>query len=69
MCGSSEQLGKTAGKDARAAKCTYPKVLGMQKSKQLAKELADEAMAALESFGRKADPLRRLAVVLLERTR
>ncbi|MHC4659373.1 MAG: polyprenyl synthetase family protein, partial [Planctomycetota bacterium] len=29
VCASSEQLGKTAGKDARAAKCTYPAVLGM----------------------------------------
>ena len=69
VCGSSEQLGKTAGKDAKAAKCTYPAVFGMEKSKQLAKKLADEAIGALEPFGQKADNLRKLAVALLERTR
>jgi geranylgeranyl pyrophosphate synthase len=69
VCASSEQLGKTAGKDARAAKCTYPAVVGMSKSRQLAKKLANEAVAALESFGPKADTLRKLAMVLLERTK
>jgi len=69
VCGSSKRLGKTAGKDARAAKCTYPAVVGMERSKRLAQELADEAIAALELFGQKADNLRRLAMALLERTR
>jgi len=66
---SSEQLGKTAGKDVRAAKCTYPAVVGVEKSKRLAKKLADEAVALLEPFGPKADILRKLATALLERTR
>jgi geranylgeranyl diphosphate synthase type II len=65
---SSEQLGKTAGKDVRAAKCTYPAVLGMEKSKQLAKKLADEAIAILQPFGPEAEPLRQLATALLQRT-
>ncbi|MHC4659862.1 MAG: polyprenyl synthetase family protein, partial [Planctomycetota bacterium] len=69
VCASSEQLGKTAGKDARAAKCTYPAVLGLEKSRHLAEKLADEAVAALEPFGPKADTLRKVAVALLERTR
>jgi geranylgeranyl diphosphate synthase type II len=69
VCASSEQLGKTAGKDARADKCTYPAVVGIEKSKQLAKKLADEAVALLAPFGPKADTLRQLAVALLERTR
>ena len=69
VCGSSEQLGKTAGKDAKAAKCTYPAVLGIEKSRHLAKELSDEAIAALEPFGQKADNLRKLAIALLERTK
>ncbi|MHC4259972.1 MAG: polyprenyl synthetase family protein [Planctomycetota bacterium] len=69
VCASSEQLGKTAGKDARAAKCTYPTVLGMERSKELAKALADEAVAALEPFGEKADNLRKLATALLDRTK
>jgi len=69
VCGSSEQLGKTAGKDAIAQKCTYPALVGIEESRQLAGRLADEAVAALKSFGPKADTLRQLAMVLLERTK
>ncbi len=66
---SSEQLGKTAGKDAKAGKITYPALVGLEKSRQLAKNLADEAVAALKPFGPKANTLRQLAVTLLERTK
>ena len=66
---SSEQLGKTAGKDARVAKCTYPAVVGIEKAKELEKKLAYEAVAILKPFGKKADTLRQLAMVLLERTK
>ena len=66
---SSEQLGKTAGKDEKAGKATYPNVVGMEQSMQLAKKLADEAVAVLEPFGDKADNLRQLAMVLLKRTK
>ncbi len=66
---SSEQLGKTAGKDAKAAKCTYPAVMGIEKARELEKKLANEAVAVLESFGKKADTLRQLAMALLERTK
>jgi geranylgeranyl pyrophosphate synthase len=69
VCGSSEHLGKTAGKDGKAGKATYPAVLGLEKSRQMAKKLADEAAAVLEPFGPKADTLRKLAVALLQRTR
>jgi geranylgeranyl diphosphate synthase type II len=68
VCGSTEKLGKTAGKDEKAAKCTYPAVFGLEKSRKLEKDLADQAIAALESFGPKADTLRNLAAALLERT-
>ena len=66
---SSEQLGKTAGKDEKAGKATYPNVVGMEQSMQLAKKLADEAVAVLEPFGDKADNLRQLTMVLLKRTK
>jgi geranylgeranyl diphosphate synthase type II len=66
---SSEQLGKTAGKDVRAAKCTYPAVVGIDKARELEHRLARDAVAALEPFGPKADTLRQLAMVLLERNR
>ncbi len=69
VSGASEHLGKTAGKDAKADKCTYPKILGMGKSKQLAARIAGEAAVTLELFGQRADTLRQLAKALLQRTR
>jgi geranylgeranyl pyrophosphate synthase len=66
---SSEQLGKTAGKDVQAAKCTYPAVVGIEESKRIERRLADEAVAALEPFGAEAGILRQLAAALLERNR
>ena len=69
VSGSSQQLGKTAGKDEKAGKITYPAVVGMEKSKELAKKLANEAVAILAPFGPKAEVLRQLAMALLERTK
>jgi geranylgeranyl diphosphate synthase type II len=66
---SSEQLGKTAGKDLKAAKCTYPAVVGLEESRQLQEQVTSEAIAALEPFGKKADTLRQFAQALLQRTR
>ncbi len=67
--GSSKHLGKTAGKDAKAAKCTYPAVVGIEKSRQLEKELARQAVVVLKPFGPKADILRQLVKALLQRTK
>jgi geranylgeranyl diphosphate synthase, type II len=69
VSGSSERLGKTAGKDAKAGKATYPSVFGMKKSMQLSERLADEAIACLKSFGAKTDILRQLALALFQRTK
>ncbi len=66
---SSEQLGKTAGKDVKAAKCTYPAVVGLEKAKALQKKLTAGAIAELEPFGKKAETLRQFAEAMLERTK
>jgi len=66
---TSDQLGKTSGKDIRQGKVTYPAVVGLEGSKELAARFADEAVAALKPFGARADILRRLASALLTRTR
>ncbi len=66
---SSEQLGKTAGKDVEAAKCTYPAVIGIEKSKELERTLAREAVEALSPFGPRASVLHALAAALLQRNR
>ena len=67
VCASSEQLGKTAGKDERAAKCTYPAVVGSEKSKELERALARDAIEALRLFDERAGNLRQLAKALLGR--
>jgi geranylgeranyl pyrophosphate synthase len=66
---TSTHLGKTSGKDTKQGKATYPKVVGFEKSKKLARKLADEAIAALEPFGPKANTLRMLTEALLNRTK
>jgi len=69
VCGSKKHLGKTAGKDAKAGKVTYPQLFGINKSRQMAKSLARQAVTLLEPFGERAETLRQMAMVLLRRTR
>src|SRR5262245_30924442 len=66
---TSEQLGKTAGKDTAAQKATYPAIVGLEKSRQIAKRLTDRAFGSLKVFGGKAKALEALAVYLLERNK
>src|ERR1051326_1039670 len=66
---TSEQLGKTAGKDTRAQKATYPAIVGMEKSKSIARQLTQRAFEALKIFRGKAVALEALAVYLLQRDR
>jgi geranylgeranyl diphosphate synthase type II len=66
---TSEQLGKTAGKDTAAQKATYPSIVGMEKSRKIAQELTDKAFAALKIFRGKAQALEALAEFLLKRDR
>lgn len=58
---STEQLGKSAGKDAAQAKSTYPAVLGMDGAKTLLAQLAERMRAQLRRFDDRADTLRELA--------
>lgn len=58
---SSEQLGKSTGKDAAQGKSTYPALLGMDASKALLAELAARMRAHLAGFDGNADDLRALA--------
>jgi geranylgeranyl diphosphate synthase type II len=66
---TSEQLGKTAGKDVAAQKATYPAILGLEKSRRIARALTNKAFAALSHFRGKAVALEGLAKYLLERDR
>ena len=64
---TSEQLGKTAGKDTAAEKATYPALFGVDESLKKAGVLVDSALASLDSFGTRADVLKHLARFLVER--
>jgi geranylgeranyl diphosphate synthase type II len=65
--GETEVIGKPKGSDEKKKKMTYPKLYGLDKSKQKAKELIDNSIDALSSFDEKAEPLRAIARYLLER--
>ena len=58
---SSEKLGKTAGKDAKVKKATYPALYGVEASRVKARELVASAISELECLGPSAGPLRALA--------
>lgn len=64
---TSEQLGKTAGKDTAAEKATYPSIVGMEESRRIAAELTSRAFRALKSFKNQAPALEALAAYLLKR--
>jgi geranylgeranyl diphosphate synthase type II len=64
---SSEQLGKTAGKDTATEKATYPALFGVAESLKKADALVDAACASLDSFSERAATLKALAHFLVER--
>ena len=64
---SSEQLGKTAGKDQAQDKSTFPALLGMDGAKAQLRELAARMQATLAGYGEEADALRALATLAVER--
>jgi geranylgeranyl diphosphate synthase, type II len=64
---TSEQLGKTAGKDMAAEKATYPALFGVEQSERKADELVSTAFKELESFGEQSQTLRELARFLVDR--
>ena len=64
---TTEQLGKSAGKDIKAQKATYPAMIGLERSQKQADLLTKKALAALKPFGKKAEPLLAIADYMLAR--
>ena len=64
---TSDQLGKTAGKDLRASKATYPAIVGLKKSREIAGQLTDKSFEALKPFKGKAKAMHAIAHYLLKR--
>jgi len=65
--GDSKTMGKGVGGDARKKKITFPAAVGLQKAKEIQGRLVEEAVGALKTFDEKADPLRSLALYIIER--
>jgi farnesyl diphosphate synthase len=59
--GESAVLGKTAGKDAAAAKPTFPSIIGLDASRARLAELIETALAAIEPLGEQGALLAELA--------
>ena len=66
---TSEKLGKTAGKDTKAQKATYPSIVGLERSRTIAAQLTGRAFKALRVFRGNAAALEALAEYLLKRDR
>lgn len=64
---SSEQLGKTAGKDTATEKATYPALFGIEESLRKADALVRAGCAALDGFGERGQTLKELAQFLVQR--
>ena len=64
---STEELGKTAGKDEQVEKSTYPALMGLEQAVLYAKELHDQAFNALQFFEGKASELEQISLFLLNR--
>jgi farnesyl diphosphate synthase len=67
--GSSAKTGKAVGKDAAAGKATFVSLLGVERAREQATLLIDQAIEHLQHFGPEADLLRAIARFAIERDR
>jgi len=64
---TTEQLGKTAGKDVAADKATYPSLYGIEQTRVLASETHRDALDAIGPLGERAAKLRQIAEFIVSR--
>ncbi len=69
VVGDQEKIGKPVGSDLKNQKATYPALFGLEKAREKAQKLKDEALSSLEDFGPEAEPLRAIATYVVERDR
>lgn len=69
--GCAHEVGKATGKDVAAGKLTYPGILGVQRSKAIVQDLADQAADALDMLSKASqgsiEPLSALGEMLMVR--
>jgi geranylgeranyl diphosphate synthase, type II len=68
VVGDQATLGKDTGKDQARGKGTYPSLLGIEQSRQRARELRDLALEALTPLDGRAEPLRAIACFIVDRS-
>lgn len=64
----TQTLGKTQGADIALNKPTYPALLGLDGSRNRAKNLCEDALDSLSNFGPQANLLRWIALYIIERS-
>ena len=67
--GDTETLGKPVGSDEAQGKATYPAAVGLEAARGKAKALIDEGLETIKTFGEAAEPLRALAVYIINRSK
>ncbi len=67
--GNSAVTGKAVGTDNIRQKSTYPSIMGIDKSKEIAQKLVNNALQSLDYFDDRSDPLRAIARYIIERKR
>ncbi|MBB5180886.1 geranylgeranyl diphosphate synthase type II [Planomicrobium koreense] len=67
VTGTSQELGKTAGKDESSAKSTYPGLLTLPKAKEKLDFHANEALQAVSVLGGKTSLLEELTALIVKR--
>ncbi|MCK5295778.1 MAG: polyprenyl synthetase family protein [Alphaproteobacteria bacterium] len=65
--GDAELVGKAVGKDAEAGKATFVSLLGLENARQKASDLVVQASKQLDTFGDKADLLKKVADFVVKR--
>jgi geranylgeranyl diphosphate synthase type II len=68
LTGSPEEMGKPSRSDEKKKKLTYPRVYGIEKSRELAGRLVEEAVELISRIGPSSEPLKEMALYLLKRS-
>ncbi len=66
---TTAQMGKRTQKDSAQGKATYPAILGIERSRDMADELKNRAHRAIAPLGSAAEPLRHIATFVVERNK
>ncbi|MGH9341624.1 MAG: polyprenyl synthetase family protein [Acidobacteriota bacterium] len=61
VVGSSQEMGKSSGKDSERRKATYPEMYGMENSRKIAYELVDNAIQEIGFLGERGERLKEIA--------